>query len=43
MTLGFNQEANLDEGHMWPIAFALTELTAAEEARIGALVKKAVS
>jgi hypothetical protein len=43
MTLGFNQEANLDEGHMWPIAFALKELTAAEEARIGALVKKAVS
>jgi len=43
MTLGFNQEANLDEGNMWPIAFALTELTAAEEARIGALVKKAVS
>ena len=43
MTLGFNQEANLDEGYMWPIAFALTELTAAEEARIGALVKKAVS
>jgi uncharacterized protein YdhG (YjbR/CyaY superfamily) len=43
MTLGFNQEANLDEGRLWPIAFALTELTAAEEARIGALVKKAVS
>ena len=43
MTLGFNQEANLDEGHMWPIAFALTELTAAEEARIAALVKKAAS
>ena len=43
MTLGFNQEANLDEGHMWPIAFALTELTAVEEARISALVKKAVS
>jgi len=43
MTLGFNQEANLDEGNMWPIAFALTELNAAEEARIGALVKKAVS
>jgi hypothetical protein len=43
MTLGFNQEANLDEGAMWPIAFALKELTAAEEARIGALVKKAVS
>jgi hypothetical protein len=43
MTLGFNDEANLDEGHLWPIAFALTELTAVEEARIGALVKKAVS
>jgi hypothetical protein len=43
VTLGFNQEANLDEGAMWPIAFALKELTAAEEARIGALVKKAVS
>jgi hypothetical protein len=42
MTLGFNNEANLDEGHMWPIAFALKELTAAEEARIGALMKKAV-
>ena len=43
MTLGFNQEAKLDEGHMWPIAFALTELTSAEVARIGALVRKAVS
>ena len=43
MTLGFNQDAKLDEGHMWPIAFALTELTAAEEAKIGELVKKAVS
>jgi uncharacterized protein YdhG (YjbR/CyaY superfamily) len=43
MTLGFNDVANLDEGQMWPIAFALTELTATEEARIGALVKKAVS
>jgi len=43
MTLGFSDEANLDEGHLWPIAFALTELTAAEEARIAALVKKAVS
>jgi len=42
-TLGFNPEANLDEGHMWPTSFALTELTATEEARIGALVKKAVS
>jgi hypothetical protein len=43
VTLGFSDEANLDEGALWPIAFALTELTAAEEARIGALVKKAVS
>jgi uncharacterized protein YdhG (YjbR/CyaY superfamily) len=43
MTLGFNDASNLDEGHMWPVAFALTELTGAEEARIGALVKKAVS
>jgi hypothetical protein len=43
MTLGFNQFANLDEGHMWPVAFALTELTATEEARIAALIKKAVS
>jgi hypothetical protein len=42
-TLGFQHEANLDEGHMWPVAFALTELTGAEEARIGALVKQAVS
>ena len=42
-TLGFSDKANLDEGHMWPTAFALRELTAAEEARIGALVKKAVS
>ena len=42
-TLGFSDEANLDEGAMWPTAFALTELTAADEARIGALVKKAVS
>jgi uncharacterized protein YdhG (YjbR/CyaY superfamily) len=41
-TLGFSDKANLDEGHMWPTAFALNELTAAEEARIGALVKKAV-
>jgi len=43
ITLGFNQEANLDEGAMWPIAFALMELTAAEETKIAALVKKAVS
>jgi len=42
-TLGFSDEANLDEGRMWPVAFALTELTVAEEERIGALVKKAVS
>jgi hypothetical protein len=41
MTLGFNDKAKLDEGAMWPIAFALTELNAAEEARIGALVRKA--
>ncbi len=43
MTLGFNDDAKLDEGNMWPIAFALTELTLAEETRIAALVKKAVS
>jgi hypothetical protein len=43
MTLGFSDEANLDEGALWPTAFALKELTAAEEAKIGALVKKAVS
>ncbi len=43
MTLGFNDVAHLDEGNMWPIAFALTELTAAEEARIVVLVKRAVS
>ncbi len=42
-TFGFSDEANLDEGHLWPVSFALKELTAAEEARIGALVKKAVS
>ena len=42
-TLGFSDKANLDEGAMWPTAFALKELTATEEARIGALVKKAVS
>jgi len=41
-TFGFSDEANLDEGAMWPTSFALKELTAAEEARIGALVKKAV-
>jgi uncharacterized protein YdhG (YjbR/CyaY superfamily) len=42
-TLGFNDTANLDEGVMWPTAFALKELTAAEEASIGALMEKAVS
>ncbi len=41
-TLGFSDEANLDKGAMWPTSFALRELTAAEEATIGALVKKAV-
>ena len=42
-TFGFNDDANLDEGAMWPTSFALKELTAAEEAKIGALVKRAVS
>ena len=42
-TFGFNAAANLDEGNMWPTSFALKELTAAEEAKIGKLVKKAVS
>lgn len=42
-TLGFSDTANLDEGAMWPTSFALKELTATEEARIVALVKKAVS
>ena len=42
-TFGFSDKANLDEGAMWPTAFALTELTAAVEAKIAALVKKAVS
>ncbi len=42
-TFGFSDEANLDEGAVWPTSFALKELTAAEEARIGALVKKAVN
>jgi len=41
-TFGFNDTANLDEGALWPVAFALKELTAAEEAKIDALVKKAV-
>ena len=42
-TLGFSDQANLDDGTMWPTEFALTELTAADDAKIGALVKKAVS
>jgi uncharacterized protein YdhG (YjbR/CyaY superfamily) len=42
-TFGFSDEANLDEGAMWPTSFALKELTAAEEAKIGALVRRAVS
>ena len=42
-TFGFSDTANLDEGALWPVAFALKELTATEEERIGALVKKAVS
>ena len=42
-TFGFSDEANLDKGAMWPTSFALKELTAAEEKKIGALVKKAVS
>jgi uncharacterized protein YdhG (YjbR/CyaY superfamily) len=42
-TFGFSDKANLDDGTLWPVAFALKELTAADEAKIGALVKKAVS
>ena len=42
-TFGFSDKANLDEGAMWPTSFALKEMTAADEERIGALVKKAVS
>ncbi len=42
-TLGFTDAANLDDGKMWPVAFALKELTAADETKISALVKKAVS
>jgi uncharacterized protein YdhG (YjbR/CyaY superfamily) len=42
-TFGFNEDANLDDGAMWPTSFAIKELTAAEEARIGALVARAVS
>jgi uncharacterized protein YdhG (YjbR/CyaY superfamily) len=41
-TFGFNEDAKLDDGAMWPTSFALTQLTDAEEARIAALVKKAV-
>jgi uncharacterized protein YdhG (YjbR/CyaY superfamily) len=43
MTFGFNDGANLDEGSMWPTYYALTELTASEEAKIAELVKKAAS
>jgi hypothetical protein len=43
MTLGFNDVAKLDEGALWPISFALAKLTATEEAKIAALVKKAVN
>jgi uncharacterized protein YdhG (YjbR/CyaY superfamily) len=42
-TLGFNDSANLDDGALWPVAFALRELTVADEAKIGVLVKQAVS
>jgi hypothetical protein len=42
-TLGFNDTARLDDGAMWPVAYALTELTAADEARIAALVQQAAS
>ena len=42
-TLGFNDPARLDDGEMWPVAYALRKLTSAEETRIGALVKKAAS
>jgi uncharacterized protein YdhG (YjbR/CyaY superfamily) len=42
-TFGFSDKANLDRGALWPVAFALKEVTAAEEKKIGALVKKAVS
>ena len=42
-TFGFNDDAKLDDGNMWPTSWALTKLTTADEARIGALVKKAVS
>lgn len=43
MTLGFNDSANLDDGNLWPISYALTKLTATEETEIAQLVKKAVS
>jgi len=43
MTFGFNDSARLDEGNLWPVAFAVKELSASEEQKIGALVKKAVS
>jgi uncharacterized protein YdhG (YjbR/CyaY superfamily) len=43
MTLGFNDAARLDDGDLWPIAYALTELNAAEEERIAALIRKAVN
>lgn len=43
LTFGFNETAKLDENAMWPVAFAVTNLSAAEEAKVGALVKKAVS
>ncbi len=42
-TFGFQHEAKLDEGNMWPVAYALTKLTASEESKIAALVKKAIS
>jgi uncharacterized protein YdhG (YjbR/CyaY superfamily) len=42
MTLGFNDTAHLDEGHLWPVAYALTELTAADKTRVAELVKRAV-
>lgn len=42
-TFGFQHDAHLDDGHVWPVAFAVTQLTAEDEAMIGALVKKAVS
>ena len=42
-TFGFNEDAKLDEGNMWPTSFALTKLTSAEEAKIAKLLKKAVS